>query len=136
MRGPETMFNKDKKFDLDLEKGERSEGCLAELLLAGGGKIEIKSERWQWQQTGNIAIEYQHNCLPSGIAATQADYWAHMLYNGSEDLLMIMITPVPVLKKLCRQYLGTRFDVQGGDGGRSRMILLPLNKIADHIEVM
>lgn len=131
------MFNKDKKFDLDLAKGEASEKSLAALLLQDtDGKIEIKSERWQWQQTGNIAIEYEHAGKPSGIAATEADFWVHMLYNGSEELLMIMITPVFVLRKICRKYLKTLRDVRGGDGNRSRMIILPLHEISNHISAM
>ncbi len=131
------MFNKDKKFDIDLDKGERAEHSLAAMLLGEtAGKIEVKSERWQWQQTGNIAIEYENYGKPSGIAATQADYWAHMLYNGSEQLLTIMITPVPVLKAICRKYLKTKYDVRGGDNKASRMIILPLSEITQHMERM
>jgi hypothetical protein len=32
---------------------------------------------WQWEQTGNICIEYRQRDQPSGIAATKADVWVH-----------------------------------------------------------
>lgn len=36
-------------------------------------RIELKTETFQWEQTGNIAIEYRRNGLPSGIATTDGD---------------------------------------------------------------
>ena len=42
-------------------------------------KIEVKSERDVWQKTGNIAIEYESYGKPSGINATESDYWFHNL---------------------------------------------------------
>ena len=46
-----------KKFDLDLTYGEIREEKIAEMLT--NKKVEVKSERDIWQNTGNICIEYE-----------------------------------------------------------------------------
>ena len=66
-----------KKFDLDLEYGKVREELVAEMLQ--DKKIEVKSERNLWQKTGNIAVEYECYGKPSGINATESDYWFHNL---------------------------------------------------------
>ena len=71
-----------KKFDLDLEYGQVREDKIAEMLK--DKKIEVKSERDIWQTTGNIAIEYESWGKPSGIRATESDYWFHNLCIGDK----------------------------------------------------
>ena len=71
-----------KKFDLDLQYGEVREKAVADMLQ--NKKIEVKSERDMWQRTGNIAIEYECYGKPSGINATESDYWFHILCIGDE----------------------------------------------------
>ena len=66
-----------KKFDIDLEYGKVREKQVADMLQ--DKKIEVKSERGMWQKTGNIAIEFESYGKPSGIRATEADYWFHNL---------------------------------------------------------
>ena len=43
-----------KKFDIDLQYGQVREKIVADMLQ--DKKIEVKSERGMWLQTGNIAI--------------------------------------------------------------------------------
>ena len=69
-----------KKFDLDLEYGQIREDKIADMFQ--NKKIEVKSERGMWMKTGNICIEYQSYGKPSGIAATEADYWFCLLYTS------------------------------------------------------
>ena len=52
-----------KKFDLDLTYGEIREEKIAEMLT--NKKVEVKSERDIWQNTGNICIEYECWCSHS-----------------------------------------------------------------------
>ena len=66
-----------KKFDLDLSYGKVREQQVADMLQ--DKRIEVKSERGMWMKTGNIAIEYESYGKPSGIDATEADYWFHNL---------------------------------------------------------
>ena len=74
-----TPKNEDrKKFDLDLQYGQVREQMVADMLQ--NKKIEVKSERDVWQRTGNIAIEYECYGKPSGINATESDFWFHNLF--------------------------------------------------------
>ena len=90
-------------------------------------KIELKSESWQWEQTGNICIEYEYAGQPSGIAATEADIWVHELKREGGTLVYLMFH-TERLKELCRRYWRWRKE-KAGDGGRSKVILLPLKDI-------
>ena len=73
-----------KKFDLDLAYGQLHEDRIADMLQ--NKKIEVKTERDQWSKTGNICIEFQSYGKPSGIKATEADYWFHNLALGDDVL--------------------------------------------------
>ena len=77
-----------KKFDIDLEYGKVREKQVAEMLQ--DKKIEVKSERGMWQKTGNIAIEFESYGKPSGIRATEADYWFHNLCVGDETFCTLV----------------------------------------------
>lgn len=114
-----------KKFDLDLEYGQVREDEVANMLQ--DKKIEVKSERDVWQRTGNIAIEYQSWGKPSGIAATEADYWFHNLCVG-DDIYATIVFRVDILKKIIDNLDSVR-SVSGGDANASRMYLLNLQKI-------
>ena len=114
-----------KKFDIDLEYGQVREDIVADMLQ--DKKIEVKSERDVWQRTGNIAIEYQSYGKPSGIAATEADYWFHNLCVG-EDIYATVVFKVDILKKIIDNLDSVR-SVSGGDNNASRMYLLNLQKI-------
>jgi len=114
-----------KKFDIDLEYGQVREDIIADMLQ--DKKIEVKSERDVWQRTGNIAIEYQCYGKPSGIAATEADYWFHNLCVG-EDIYATVVFRVDILKKIIDNLDSVR-SVSGGDNNASRMYLLNLQKI-------
>ena len=48
---------KDRKSLIDLQFGSIREDKIADMLT--NKKIEVKSERGKWMETGNICIEYQ-----------------------------------------------------------------------------
>lgn len=114
-----------KKFDLDLEYGQVREDVVSEMLQ--DKKIEVKSERGMWMDTGNICIEYQSYGKPSGIAATEADYWFHNLCIG-EDIFATLVFKVDNLKKIIDN-LDSKRSVSGGDHNASRMWLLNIQKL-------
>lgn len=120
---PETADRK--KFDLDLEYGQVREDVVSEMLQ--DKKIEVKSERGMWMDTGNICIEYQSYGKPSGIAATEADYWFHNLCIG-EDIFATLVFKVDNLKKIIDN-LDSKRSVSGGDHNASRMWLLNIQKL-------
>ena len=114
-----------KKFDLDLTYGEIREEKIAEMLT--NKKVEVKSERDIWQNTGNICIEYECWNKPSGIRATESDYWFHNLCIGDEEYCTLVFK-TDTLKKIVDK-LDTFKTVSGGDGNASRMYLVNLQKL-------
>lgn len=130
MPGDKIIFNRDSKFDLQLSQALIDERRLADI-FAGAKleRVELKTETWQWEQTGNICIEYRQDGRPSGIAATDADVWIHELRRNGETLLYLMI-PVPRLKELCREAIKAgRSRSNAGDDGRFDVVLLPLREL-------
>ena len=114
-----------KKFDIDLEYGKVREQLVADMLQ--DKKIEVKSERDIWQKTGNIAIEYESYGKPSGINATESDYWFHNLCMG-DDIYATIVFRTDTLRKIIASldYVKT---VSGGDHCASKMYLLNLQKL-------
>ena len=114
-----------KKFDLDLTYGEIREEKIADMLT--NKKIEVKSERGMWMKTGNICVEYECWNKPSGIRATESDYWFHNLCVGDEEYCTLVFK-TDTLKKIVDK-LDTFKTVSGGDGNASRMYLVNLQKL-------
>ncbi len=114
-----------KKFDIDLAYGEVREQQIADMLQQG--KIEVKSERDVWQKTGNIAIEYECYGKPSGINATESDFWFHNLCIG-EDTFATLVFDTKSLKRIIKN-LDYKRSVSGGDNNVARMYLLNLQKL-------
>lgn len=122
-----SLFNKDSKFDIQLRLGEQAEQLLHDRLQ--GAKLELKTESWQWEKTGNICIEYEYRGRPSGIAATQADFWVHELRRDGLTLIYLIL-PVWKLRQVCRQaWLEGSHRQNSGDNGYSKVILLPIAKL-------
>ncbi len=114
-----------KKFDIDLAYGKVREQEVADMLQ--DKKIEVKSERGVWYNSGNIAIEYESYGKPSGIAATESDYWFHNLCLG-DTTFATLVFKTEVLKSIIDQLDNIR-SVSGGDGYKSKMYLLNLEKL-------
>jgi hypothetical protein len=130
LKADKVTFNNDSKFDLQLSQSLIDQRRLAEIFEhCRIEKIELKSETWQWEQTGNICIEFRQNDQPSGIAITEADYWVHELKRDGLTLVYLMF-PIERLKALAReQYRKGNYHVGGGDGGRFCNVLIPLSEI-------
>ena len=114
-----------KKFDLDLKYGTVIEDKLAEMLQ--DKKIEVKSERGMWMKTGNIAIEYESWGKPSGIRATESDYWFHNLCVGDNEYCTLVFK-TEVLRTIVDK-LDKFKTVSGGDNNASKMFLINLQKL-------
>lgn len=123
-------FNRDHKFDLQLDQALIHERRLGEIFEGAKiEKIELKSETWQWEQTGNIAIEFACDGKPSGISATEADFWVHELRRGNETLVYLMF-PIERLKQLAREaWRAGNYRRNGGDDGRFDVVLLRLSDL-------
>ena len=125
MKNLEPKIKDRKKFDIDLEYGKVREQQVADMLQ--DKKIEVKSERDVWQKTGNIAIEYESYGKPSGINATESDYWFHNLCIGDETFATLVFDTT-ALKRIIAN-LDKKRSVSGGDNNASRMYLLNLQKL-------
>ena len=121
------MTDYNKKFDIQLKQGQKLEEQLEAFFT--GQSIEVKSERYIWEITGNLFIEYEYKDQPSGIAATTADFWALCLVRD-EQLMQMYILPTDTLRRITRRYWDTDRNVIGGDLKKSKGILVPIDDIA------
>ena len=124
------LFNNTSDFDIDLTFGNVYEKALA--LILQDKKIEVKTERDKWKETGNIAIElYNHNKnTPSGLSVTKANYWATILVENY-DINSIHILPVKKLKTRVKDIVrnGGGKIIMGGDFKASEIALIPIEEI-------
>ena len=116
------------KFDIDLDFGESYEYSLGQILTMG--KVEIKTERDIWVDTGNVAIELMNQGNASGLSVTEAEWWAQILsFKG--DIKSIILLPVKELKKKVKHSVqhGKGRIVMGGDDNASELALIPIKEI-------
>ena len=114
-----------KKFDLDLAYGQMHEHKVLDMLE--NKKVEVKTERGMWTTIGNIVIEFETLGKPSGINATEVDYWFHNLAVG-DDVYCTLVFKTDVLKKIVEELDDHRI-VKGGDNWASKMYLVNLSKL-------
>jgi len=112
-------YNNDFKFDLKV--GQVGEKYLGNIL--NNKKIEVKTDL-QAHRTGNIFIEYFSRNKPSGISTTESDFYAFILSNEK-----IIIIKTIELKNICRKYINTKRNINGGDSNTSKGILLPIKEL-------
>jgi len=112
---------KNVKFDVDLKYGQKREQRIKKMIEEG--TIEVKTERNWWYKTGNIAVEYESFGKPSGIAATEATYWAHVLAHGDEEHCILWFRTAK-LKQLVKNFEYNTKDV--GDFKKSKAYIIPI----------
>jgi hypothetical protein len=121
-------FDPDRKFDLQLEASLIRERGLAAMLGDETQRIELKTETWQWEYTGNLAIEFRCDGRPSGIAATPATWWVHELRRKDQTLVWLWFS-VERLKELGREAFKRGDWRRGGDGRRFDVVLIRLRDL-------
>ena len=120
------------KFDIDLQYGQEGEQWL-KILGTDQAKMEVKTERDRWAETGNAVFEYECRSHPSGIAVTTSDYWCHN-FMLNDRCCMSYVFNVDDLKQFLRMciktpgYAGSRLTI-GGDDNASRVILVPITEL-------
>lgn len=125
-------YNKDNKFDIDLKFGEKFEKSLAKILTLG--KVEVKTERDKWKETGNVAIELSSRGKLSGLNTTKAEWWAQLLTIEGE-IKAVMMFPVKRLKEIVKESIhnGKGRMTMGGDDNTSELALVPLEDLTNGI---
>jgi len=121
------LKSKDRSFDLDLRLGEIAENAFTDILK--NQRVEVKREQSKWAKSGNIAIEYQWNGMPSGIATTPAEFWVQAIYNSSNELLACFVFPTEKLKALAKKFYNAGHVVASGDDKKGKSILIPINQL-------
>ena len=118
-----------KKFDIDLAFGEKGE-YFVRGVLQGNGKIEVKTERDKWVDTGNIAIEIRYNGNLSGLSATESKTWVHLL-SVDDNIRGGFIFDTDYLKDMVKSLVksGKAKVTMGGDFNASQMVLLPIKEL-------
>ena len=113
----------------DLEKGRFYDWDLSVAQVGTGYEVftvEVKYDEMQ-AKTGNIAIEFYNSKLdrPSGLSATKADLWCHVLKDST------WITSVDKLKKFCEETTPFKSFNYAGDENASIL----LYKTEDVLEI-
>jgi hypothetical protein len=128
-------------FELDLDNSVESVEKLCDILNAKGYAIDLIGNTSDFDisaskdgriltfevkhdlmalQTGNVAIEIcQTDGTPTGLSVTKSMYWAELIGNT------FIIYTVERLKELVKE-LDLKY-IQGGDGKRTNMVLIPLD---------
>lgn len=119
-------YNSDFKFDLQI--GQIAEREIADIFSSK--KIEVKTD-FMAQETGNVAIEFQSRGKPSGIAVTQADYYAYCLPLANFQNIIIFLE-INELKRMAREYWSKGNIKKMGDENTSVSVLIPLNKLFEN----
>ena len=103
-----------------------------EELFEGNTKIEIKTERDIWKNTGNIAIEIRYKGKPSGLSTTKSSIWMHLLaYKGViEGGFLFKVDELKAKIKKLHESEDLKL-VMGGDNNASQMALLPIKELFD-----
>ena len=104
----------------DLESGAFSDWDLSAAQLGTGHEVftvEVKYDEMQ-AKTGNIAIEIYNprSAKPSGLTATKATLWCHVLQDS------VWITSVEKLKKFCEDTPPFKSFNSVGDGNASILL--------------
>ena len=115
------------KFDLDLPEGIAGEDFIKDLLSGDRGKIEVKRD-FIVSSTGNIAIEYECRGQKSGIAKTEAMWWAIICDGNIFAHQLILFISTKRLKEIALKYYRSGKHTNGGDDNKSKMILVPISE--------
>lgn len=91
--------------------------------------LECKSDTYA-KRTGCLAIEFEHNNRPSGIATTKADYWVHYVVDTNRYFLI----PIEVLRGLIAE--GKWLNrVRGGDDRKSFLYIVDQDHLLEYQDV-
>ena len=112
-------------FDIDLSEAKKRERSLAAILASKGMKVEVKSDK-ECRNTGNLFIEFEQPSGPSGIATTEAEWWA---FEYHDDCWLIV--PVHRVRQLARRAYRLGQIRRGGDHDKYRGVLVPLMWFVD-----
>jgi hypothetical protein len=98
-----TVTGYEPRFDFDLRRGQVGENYVGTILESiASDSIEVKTD-YGANRTGNLYVEFEQetqggNWVPSGIAASEAEYWAFAFKDG------VIFIKLDRLKEICRAF--------------------------------
>ena len=106
----EDLKNWDLKFEEDLQWGGIGEDFVKDI-FDKNKCVEVKTERGagdnnsgiKWTQSGNILIEFSYRGKPSGIKATKASCWVHLLCDETNEIIGGFVFKTEWLKKRLKE---------------------------------
>ena len=116
-------------FDIDLAAGIEGE-LLVEELAKGKKTVEVKRD-FLVSKTGNLAVEVSYRGAPSGIRATEAEWWCFVLDGPCFGAEVVILVTTERMKKIVEKVESGRGTVKGGDGGWSRLVLVPVEVLLE-----
>jgi len=116
------------RWDINKLEGELAERSLLKLLSSNGTTVEVKRD-FKSAKTGNIAVEEFAYGKPSGIAVTQAEWWAYMLDGKGYDGEVVVLIKTSRLRKLISQLN----LVKAGDNLVASIKLLPIFRLLQRL---
>ena len=108
-------------FRWDLKVGQLAEQLLADILSSK--TVEVKRD-FKASRTGKVFVEFFSRGKDSGIATTEADYWAFVV--GEET---IIIMPTDKLKIIVQEDIHKGKVVSGGDRNTSQGVLVKIERL-------
>ena len=118
-----------KGFDLELEFGKMGEE-FTQQVFEGNSKVEVKTERDIWVNTGNVAIEIRCNGKPSGLSTTESTVWVHLLSHKGAIKGGFIFKVDELKAKIKKLHESNNLKmVMGGDDNLSQMALLPIKEL-------
>ena len=90
--------------------------------MLGEARVEVKSDAIA-RRTGNLFVEYRQRGRPSGIAVTEAEYWA---FEYDQDCWLVVPTQrlLEITREVYRDYPERRR--KGGDFNLYDGVLVPI----------
>ena len=126
------MLNRNNKIDVDLQYGQDGERWLI-WLGTDQAKVEVKTERDKWLETGNAVFEYSSRGKPSGFSVTEADYWLHIFKEKDRTAMAFIFNTIELKTFLRLVYKNpNKYNARlckGGDDNTSDVILLPIAQL-------
>ena len=124
-----------KFYDIDLPFGQKYENTLSNILTSKiGPKIEVKTERGTWMNTGNVYVELACREALSGLVTTQADWWAIILtFDGA--IKGIIILPTNLMRKRVKKLIKdniAEYPTYGGDNYDSIGAKVPIKELLNY----
>tara|TARA_R100001198_G_scaffold61257_1_gene35567 strand:- start:3348 stop:3764 length:417 start_codon:yes stop_codon:yes gene_type:complete len=117
--GSDLEYNNDFKYDLKI--GQIAEKWLGQLL--SGKTLEVKRD-FRASQTGKVFVEFFCRGKPSGIATTEADFWAFVI-----DGDYVVILPTEDLKEIVEFHKQKGWVMSGGDNNVSQGALVRVERL-------